>query len=35
MLVDIQSIFILLLLAFIFGLLVGIILVRPHHHHEH
>jgi hypothetical protein len=28
---DIEAILILLLLAFIFGMVVGIMLVRPHH----
>ncbi len=30
--VDIETILILLLMAFIFGMVVGIMLVRPHHH---
>jgi hypothetical protein len=29
---DIETILILLLIAFIFGMMVGIMLVRPHHH---
>jgi hypothetical protein len=30
--VDIQTIVILLLIAFIFGMVVGIMLARPHYH---
>ena len=32
--VDFETIFILILLAFTTGLIVGIVLVRPRHYHE-